>query len=210
MQPFFIGITGGTGSGKTTFANMIAQDFGRNVLIISQDMYYKDQRNQPLESRKKANMDCPDAVDFDLLIAHIKQLKKGKSIDSPLYNFTEHVREEKSITLEPHGVIVIEGLLVLSVKAMRDLLDLKIYVDVDSDLRVSRRILRDVKEGREPDLEGSIEQYLLSAYPMHKRYVEPQRNYADLIIPWNVMEKESVETVVARIKSELDERNIKS
>jgi len=206
MKPFLIGIAGGTGSGKSTFARLVAKKFRRQVLVLSQDMYYKDQSGQPLPERKKANMDCPDALDNNLLFEHLQKLQNNRDIDAPVYNFANHTRLRTVKHLKPKKVIILEGLLALAVKKLRNLFDLKIYVEVDSDLRLARRILRDVREGREKSSTGSIKQYLSSAYPMHRRYVEPQRKYADLIVPWDNMGYEAMETVVARIEGELQER----
>lgn len=206
MKPFLIGIAGGTGSGKSTFAKMVAKKFHHQVLILSQDMYYKDQGDQPLPERKKANMDCPDALDNALLFEHLQKLQSNQEIDAPVYNFAKHIRSHEIKHLKPKKVIILEGLLALAIKKLRNLFDLKIYIEVDSDLRLARRILRDVREGREKSSTGSIKQYLSSAYPMHRRYVDPQKKYADLIVPWDNMGYEAVETVVARIEGELQER----
>lgn len=208
VSPFFIAIAGGTGSGKSMFARMLRDNFPDKVLIISHDMYYKDQSDIPFKDRKKANMDVPDALDNQLLIKHLKELKQGKDIDAPIYNFAEHKREKKTQRVSCKNVIVVEGLLSLATKPLRDQYDLKIYIEVDPDLRLARRILRDVKEKREPNLEQSIEQYLSSAYPMHYRYVIPQKDFADLVIPWNKKSYEAVETVSSRIEDELEERGV--
>ena len=207
--PFFIGIAGGTGSGKSLFAKMITECFPNRVLTISHDLYYKDQGNVPLEDRKKANMDVPEALDNKLLFRDLLTLKKGKGVELPDYDFVSHTRKKRGIWVESKNVIIVEGILTLSTKYLRDFFDLKIYIEVDPDLRLARRIIRDVKEKREETLEKSIDQYLSSAYPMYYRYVVPQMKYADLVIPWNKMSHEAVETVSARIKDELEERGVK-
>lgn len=202
-KPFIIAIAGGTGSGKSLFANILAKRFPNKMVSIPQDMYYKDQSDLSIERRIKSNMDTPDAVDINLLVSHIKTLAEGKPIQQPLYDFPTHTRRKETKRLGPKPVIVVEGLLTLSTKDLRELFDLTIFIDVDPDLRLARRIQRDVKEKRNKSLEASIEQYLTSARPMHKIYVEPQRNHADLIIPWSDMNMGAVDTVAARIKEKI-------
>jgi uridine kinase len=203
-RPFIIAIAGGTGSGKSLFASILAKRFPNKMVPIPQDMYYKDQGDLPMERRVKSNMDTPDAVDIGLLVSHIKALSEGKPIQQPIYDFPTHTRKKETKELGPKPVIVVEGLLTLSTKDLRELFDLTIYIDVDPDLRLARRIQRDVKEKRNKSLEASIEQYLTSARPMHKIYVEPQRNHADLIIPWSDMNMGAVDTVAARIKERIE------
>lgn len=203
-RPFIIAIAGGTGSGKSLFAKILAKRFPSKVLSIPQDMYYKDQSNLPLERRMSANMDTPDAVDISLLASHIEVLAEGKPVRQPLYDFLTHTRKKKTKRLAAKPVIVVEGLLTLSTKNLRELFDLAIFLDVDPDLRLARRIQRDVKEKRNKSLEASIEQYLTSARPMHKIYVEPQRNHADLIIPWSDMNMSAIDTVAARIRERIN------
>jgi uridine kinase len=200
---FIIGIVGATGSGKSMFAKMLSDRFAGRVVHIASDMYYKDQSHEPLAKRIMANMDRPQALDFPLLVQHLKKLSKGESIKQPIYNFSKHTREKRTITVEPKSVIIIEGLLILAEKRLRDFFDLKIYLDVDDDLRLARRIRRDVKEKRNKSLEAAIEQYLISARPMYKLYVEPQKDLADIVIPWNNMDQEAVDTVSARIREML-------
>lgn len=207
--PFFIGIAGGTGSGKSMFAKMIGESFPNMVLTISHDMYYKDQGGIPLKERKKTNMDVPEALDNKLLYNHLLELKKGHETEIPQYDFTTHTRAKNGRRVSSKHVIIVEGILTLSTKYLRDLFDLKIYIEVDPDLRLARRIIRDVREKREQTLEESIEQYLTSAYPMYYRYVVPQMKYADLVVPWNKKSHEAVETVAARIREELKERGVK-
>ena len=204
--PFFIGIAGGTGSGKSLFAKMITKYIPNQVLTISHDMYYKDQSNVPLDVRKKANMDVPEALDNQMLFRDLLTLKKGKPIELPDYDFVSHTRKHQGVWVQSKSVVIVEGILSLSTKYLRDFFDLKIYIEVDPDLRLARRIIRDVREHREATLEESIDQYLTSAYPMHYRYVVPQMKYADIVIPWNKMSLEAVDTVAAKIRSELEER----
>lgn len=196
---FIIGIVGATGSGKSMFSKMLADRFKGRVVHIASDMYYKDQSNIPFKKRLKKNMDKPQALDFNLLIKHLRHLVRGEAISEPIYNFATHTRGKRTIKVEARPVIIIEGLLILAVKKLRDFFDLKIYLDVDDDLRLARRIMRDVKEKRNKTLQGAIDQYMLSARPMYKVYVEPQKDLADIIIPWNNRDQEAVDTISARI-----------
>ena len=200
---FIIGIVGATGSGKSMFAKMLSDRFAGKVVHIASDMYYKDQSKEPLAKRIISNMDQPQAIDFSLLVRHLKKLCGGKSIQQPLYDFANHTRKKTTLKVEPKSVIIIEGLLILAEKRVRDFFDLKIYLDVDDDLRLARRVKRDVKEKRNKSLEAAIEQYLISARPMYKLYVEPQKDLADIIIPWDKMDQEAVDTVSARIREML-------
>ena len=200
---FIIGIVGATGSGKSMFAKMLSDRFAGKVVHIASDMYYKDQSDEPLAKRIISNMDRPQAIDFSLLVKHLKKLSKGESIQQPIYDFAKHIRKEKTVVVKPKSVIIIEGLLILAEKRLRDFFDLKIYLDVDDDLRLARRIKRDVKEKRNKSLEAAIEQYMISARPMYKLYVEPQKDLANIIIPWNKMDQEAVDTVSARIREML-------
>ncbi len=206
QAPFFIAIVGGTGSGKSLFSRMLTEQFPQKILVISHDMYYKDQANLSMKERKRANMDCPDALDNSLLLKDLKKLKQGEQVHLPIYDFTTHTRTYEKDPVEAKSVVIVEGILTLATKELKDFFDLKIFIEVDPDLRLARRILRDVEEKREPTLEESIKQYLNSAYPMHYRYVVPQMKGADLVIPWNKMSHEAVETVAARIEDELEER----
>lgn len=200
---FIIGIVGATGSGKSMFAKMLSDRFTGKVVHIASDMYYKDQSNEPLAKRIISNMDQPQAIDFSLLVQHLKKLSKGASIEQPIYDFAKHTRVKSTLIIKPKSVIIIEGLLILAEKRLRDFFDLKIYLEVDDDLRLARRIKRDVKEKRSKSLEAAIEQYSISARPMYKLYVEPQKDLADIIIPWNKMDQEAVDTISARIREML-------
>lgn len=204
---FIVGVVGPTGSGKSMFAKMLADRFGGRVISISSDMYYKDQSDLPLEKRLKSNMDNPDAIDTDLLVEHLKQLAGGRPIEQPVYDFATHTREKSTFMIHPRSVIIVEGLLILVTKKLRRFFDLKLYIDVDADLRLARRIMRDVQEKRSNSLEAAIEQYMFSARPMYKLYVEPQKDLADLIVPWNKKEQESVDTISARIHEMLHSKS---
>lgn len=181
METVIIGIAGGTGSGKSTFTNRLKNHFGDAVTVIYHDNYYRMQENVPLEERRKVNYDHPDALETDLLLVHLKQLKRGETINCPVYDYTQHNRSDETIEIRPNKIIIVEGILLLSDKRIRDLLDIKIFVDADADERILRRIIRDVKErGRE--INDIIDQYLSTVKPMHNLYVQPTRATADLVI----------------------------
>ena len=181
VDTIIIGIAGGTGSGKSTFTNKLKKEFKDNVAVLYHDNYYRDQSHIELEERKKTNYDHPDALETDLLVEHLKQLKEGKTIECPVYDFSKHTRSDKTVKVEPKKVILLEGILVLADKRLRDLLDIKVYVEADADERILRRMIRDVKE-RGRDMEGVMEQYLTTVKPMHYLYVDPTRSKADLVI----------------------------
>lgn len=176
-----IGIAGGTGSGKSTFTNRLKDAFKDDVAVLYHDNYYRKQDHIPFEERKKVNYDHPDAFETELLLRQLKELKEGKSIQCPVYDYARHTRSDQVVTVEPRRVILLEGILVLADKKLRDLLDVKIYVEADADERILRRVIRDVKE-RGRDIEGVVEQYLTTVKPMHYLYVEPTRALADIVI----------------------------
>ena len=176
-----IGIAGGTGSGKSTFTNRIKKQFGDDVTVIYHDNYYRRRDDIPFEERKKINYDHPDALETDMLIEHIKQLKAGKSVVCPVYDFSVHNRSDKTVVIKPSKVILVEGILVLQTPELCDLLDIKIFVEADADERILRRVLCDVEE-RGRDLRGIIDQYLTTVKPMHYRFVEPSKAKADIVI----------------------------
>ena len=176
-----IGIAGGTGSGKSTFTNRIKKQFGDDVTVIYHDNYYRRRDDIPFEERKKINYDHPDALETDMLIEHIKQLKAGKSVVCPVYDFSVHNRSDKTVVIKPSKVILVEGILVLQNPELCELLDIKIFVEADADERILRRVLRDVEE-RGRDLRGIIDQYLTTVKPMHYRFVEPSKAKADIVI----------------------------
>lgn len=181
MECIIIGIAGGTGSGKSTFTNRLKEEFGDDITIIYHDNYYRCNDGIPFEERKKINYDHPDALETDLLIEHIKCLKEGKSVQCPVYDFTQHNRSDKVVEIKPSKIIVVEGILVLENPQLRDLMDIKIFVEADADERILRRVVRDVKE-RGRDLDNIIEQYLTTVKPMHYVYVEPTKAKADIVI----------------------------
>jgi uridine kinase len=181
MDSIIIGIAGGTGSGKSTFTNRIKEAFGDRVSVIYYDNYYKAHDDIPLEERALINYDHPDSFETDLLVEHLKKLKRGESIECPVYDYTIHNRSKETVTIKPSPVIIVEGIMVLQNEELRDLLDIKIYVEADADERILRRVIRDVKyRGR--DVEGIAQQYLTTVKPMHYIYVEPTKYLADIVL----------------------------
>ena len=180
-KPVFIGIAGGTGSGKSTFTNRLKEAFGDRVSVVYYDNYYRSRDDLPFEERKKINYDHPDAFETDLLIKHIRALKDGQEVECPVYDYTVHNRSGKTILIRPADVILVEGIMVLQNEELRKLLDIKVYVEADADERILRRVIRDVKE-RGRDIEGIAKQYLTTVKPMHYLYVEPTRAMADIVI----------------------------
>lgn len=181
METVLIGIAGGSGSGKSTFTNRLKDEFGDEIAILYHDNYYRRQDSIPFEERKKVNYDHPDSLETDLLVEHLSMLKKGIAIDCPVYDYSKHNRSDEVIHVEPRKIILVEGILLLADPRVRDLIDIKIFVEADADERICRRILRDVKE-RGRDIENIVSQYLTTVKPMHYLYVEPTRRQADLVI----------------------------
>lgn len=181
MKSIIIGIAGGTGSGKSTFTKKLKDEFKDDVAVLYHDNYYRDQSKMSFEDRKKVNYDHPDAMETELLVKQLQELKEGHAIDCPVYDYTAHNRSDKVVHVEPKKVILLEGILVLADERLRDLMDIKVYVEADADERILRRILRDVKE-RGRDIEGVMQQYLTTVKPMHYLYVEPTRSTADIVI----------------------------
>ncbi len=179
-----IGIAGGTGSGKTTLVAKIAEKMSQEVLVISQDSYYKDNAHLSYEERCTINFDHPNALDFELLFQHLNALKKGQNIEQPVYSFIEHTRMKETLTISPKKVILLEGILVLANSNVRSLMDAKIFVDADSDERLIRRLKRDVAE-RGRTVTEVLDRYQNTMKPMHEAFIEPSKSYADLIIPHN-------------------------
>ncbi len=177
-----IGIAGGTGSGKTTMINRIKKEFDNDITILSHDFYYKENSHLPLEEREKLNYDHPNSFETGLLVEHIKQLKRGESIQRPVYDFVIHNRKEERILMVPAKVVIVEGILIFENRDLLDLFDIKVFIDTDADVRIIRRILRDVKE-RGRSLDSVINQYLTTVKLMHEEFVEPSKKNADIIIP---------------------------
>ena len=177
-----IGIAGGSGSGKTTLLKNIVETFGPAITVISHDNYYKRHDEMTYEERCQLNYDEPAALETDLMVRQLEQLRRGESIQCPVYDFTVHNRSDETITIKPEKVIIVEGILIFTDKDLRDLMDIKIFVDTDADIRICRRIKRDVnKRGR--SLESVILQYQQTVKPMHEKYVEPSKKYADIVVP---------------------------
>ena len=181
MDCIMIGIAGGTGSGKSTFTNRLKEYFGDDVTVIYHDNYYRQRDDMTYEERTKVNYDHPSALETELLVEHLKKLKEGESIECPIYDFTQHNRSNKSYTIHPSKVFLIEGILIFSDEQLRDLFDIKVFVEADADERILRRVVRDVQE-RGRDINNIMEQYLTTVKPMHALYVEPTKTTADLII----------------------------
>ena len=181
MKTTIIGIAGGTGSGKSTFTNRLKAYFGDRITVMYHDNYYRPHDDLPFEERQKINYDHPDSLETDLLIEHLKALREGKAIDCPTYDFAHHTRAKKIVRVEPSRVIIVEGILILQDARLRDLFDIKIFVEADADERILRRVTRDIKE-RGRSLENIMEQYLTTVKPMHYLYVEPTKTVADLIL----------------------------
>jgi uridine kinase len=203
-KPLIIGIAGGTGSGKTTVANSIFKKLPeKNISILEHDAYYKDQGNIPFEKRKKTNYDHPMAFDTELLIRHIEALRNNIQIEKPIYDFENHTRKIRTLNVVPKEILIVEGIMVLEDKRIRDLMDIKIFVDTDADVRIIRRIMRDIKE-RSRTLESVIEQYFDTVKPAHDQFVEPSKKYADIIIPEGGLNKVAINIIVSNIENKLN------
>lgn len=203
METILIGIAGGTGSGKTTLADKLVDSFGRDeVSILRHDNYYKRHDDMCFEDRTKLNYDHPDAFDTDLLCEHIRMLKSGRSVEMPVYDYTIHNRSDKTIRVDTAPVIVLEGILIFAEPELCDLMDIKVFVDTDADVRILRRIVRDVKE-RGRSLDSVINQYLTTVKPMHEQFVEPSKRHADIIIPEGGENAVALEMLIERVKKHL-------
>lgn len=208
QKPVIIGVAGGSGSGKTTVCNKIYDYFsGKSIAMIEHDSYYKDQSEMSFEKRLKTNYDHPFAFDTNLLVEHLTSLLNHKSIEVPIYDYANHTRGKNTFTVEPQDVIIIEGILILEDKRLRDLMDIKIYVDTADDLRIIRRIERDMKE-RGRSLTSIIDQYLSVVREMHEQFVEPSKKYADIIMPEGGHNKVAIDLVTSKIRMIFHERNI--
>jgi len=198
-----IGITGGTGSGKSTIAREIYKQFDDTcIAMLEQDSYYKDQSNLSFEERIKTNYDHPDAFDTSLLVEHLNLLMEGQAIEKPIYNFEIHNRMQQTVLVQPKEIIIVEGILVLQEKILRDMLDIKIYVDTDADVRFIRRLVRDINE-RGRTTESVINQYLNVVKPMHEQFTEPTKRHADIIIPEGGHNKVAIDIITSNIRQTL-------
>jgi len=200
-QTLTIGICGGTGSGKTTITNRLTQALSEDsVLLLQQDHYYKDTPHLPLEERAKQNFDHPESVDTQLLISHVRALREGQAIERPVYDFTQHRRVPATVHLEPRPALIVEGILIFENPALRNLCDIKIFVDTEADLRFIRRLRRDIRE-RGRTVESVIDQYMATVRPMHTEFVEPSKRYADVIIPEGGYNEVGIDLVIQKIRS---------
>ena len=198
-----IGIAGGTGSGKTTITRKLIECFGPDVSVIHHDNYYKAHHNMSYEERTKLNYDHPNAFDTDLLIRDLRQLKKGRTIQCPVYDYSIHDRTDRTVTIRPTRVVVVEGILIYESRELCREMDIKIYVDTDADVRILRRIVRDVRD-RGRSLESVINQYLNTVKPMHEQFVEPSKRRADIIIPEGGHNQVALDMVVERVRAHLN------
>ncbi|WP_027407898.1 uridine kinase [Anoxybacteroides tepidamans] len=206
-KPVVIGVAGGSGSGKTSVARAIYEHFqGHSILMLEQDYYYKDQSHLPFEERLKTNYDHPLAFDNDLLIEHLQKLLNYEPIEKPVYDYTLHTRADEVIRVAPKDVIILEGILVLEDERLRNLMDIKVYVDTDADIRIIRRLLRDINE-RGRTLESVIEQYVSVVRPMHNQFIEPTKRYADIIIPEGGHNHVAIDLMVTKIQTILEQKS---
>jgi uridine kinase len=205
QKPIIIGVAGGTGSGKTTVASEILQRVGADrITYIQHDSYYRDLSQLAPGARAQMNFDHPDSLETELLVAHLGALVAGQVIEAPIYDFTIHARTAKTQRLEPRPIVLLEGILIFVEKSLRDVMDVRIYVDTDADIRFIRRLKRDIQE-RGRSLDSVIDQYTHTVRPMHLEFVEPSKRHADIIIPEGGFNVVALDMIVARIKSMLDE-----
>ena len=202
MDVLTIGIAGGTGSGKTTITRRIVREFGGNVAVLHHDSYYKAHDELTYEERTKLNYDHPNAFETDLMLAHVRALKRGESVECPVYDFTIHNRSDRTVTVRPARVLVIEGILIFAEPELCREMNVKLFVDTDADVRILRRIVRDVRE-RGRSLESVINQYLNTVKPMHEQFVEPSKRRADVIIPQGGHNQVALDMVIQRVRAHL-------
>ena len=200
MNPIVIGIAWGTGSGKTTLINRIKNEFNDEITILSHDFYYKENSHLPFEEREKLNYDHPNSFETGLMVEHINQLKEGRPVERPVYDFVIHNRRTETIKVEPAKVIIVEGILIFENKELLELFDIKVFIDTDADVRIIRRILRDVRE-RGRSLDSVINQYLTTVKLMHEEFVDPSKKNADIIIPEGGYNRVALQMLSDRIKT---------
>jgi uridine kinase len=206
-KPVVIGVTGGSGSGKTSVTKAIYESFKEHsILMLEQDFYYKDQSHLPFEERLKTNYDHPLAFDNDLLIEHISKLLNYEAIEKPVYDYALHTRSDQIIHVEPKDVIILEGILVLEDERLRHLMDMKLFVDTDADLRIIRRLQRDIQE-RGRSMDSVINQYIEVVRPMHNQFIEPTKRYADVIIPEGGHNHVAIDLMVTKIQTILEQKS---
>ena len=204
MNTIFIGIAGGTGSGKTTLTEHLAARFGSDISVVHHDNYYKRHDDMTYEERSQLNYDEPAAFDTSLIVYHVEELRRGHTIECPVYDFTIHNRSEQTIHIVPKKVIIVEGILIFENEELRNLMDIRIFVDTDADIRLCRRIKRDVnKRGR--TLESVLKQYQDTVKPMHERYVEPSKKYANIVVPEGGKNLVALDMIIGRIQRHLEE-----
>ncbi len=202
MDSIIIGIAGGTGSGKTTLTRKLKERFGPDVSVISHDNYYKRHDELTYDERCKLNYDHPDAFDTDLMVEQLAALRRGETIACPVYDFTRHNRSNETLLVAPTSVIIIEGILIFADKKLRDMMDIKIFVDTDADVRILRRVVRDVKK-RGRSLESVVAQYLTTVKPMHEQFVEPSKRHADVIVPEGGKNAVALDMIIRRVEHHL-------
>ena len=201
IRPIVIGVAGGTGSGKTTVVKEIVRGCSEDdVLVIQHDSYYRNQSHLPFERRAELNFDHPDALETELLVRHLKQLLAGETVPIPIYDFSTHLRETTTRPVRPKRVIIVEGILILSDPALRAMMDIKVFVDTDADIRFIRRLQRDIAE-RDRTLQSVVQQYLETVKPMHEEFVEPSKRYAHVIIPEGGYNQVAVDMLMTKIQS---------
>ena len=200
-----IGIAGGTGSGKTTLMDNLVKRFSDDVTVLSHDNYYHRRDDMTLEERSKVNYDEPAALETDLMVRHLDLLRQGQAIECPVYDFSQHNRSNKTTTIEPKRVIIVEGILIFEDDALRDLMDIRIFVDTDADVRLGRRILRDVEE-RGRTLQSVLDQYQTTVKPMHEMYVEPSKKHAHLVVPEGGRNFVALDMILSRIERHLENK----
>ena len=207
MDTMVIGIAGGTGSGKTTLTVRLKEKFGEDVSVLYHDNYYKSHSDMPFEERKKLNYNHPDAFDTQRMVEDLKALCRGETIQSPTYDYTIHDRSDVTVEVRPTKVVIVEGILIFENQALRDLMDIKIFVDTDADVRILRRIMRDVKE-RGRSLDSVVNQYLTTVKPMHEQFVEPSKRYADIVVLEGGHNLVALDMIIQRVKSHVEDRKI--
>lgn len=196
-----VGISGGTGSGKTTIADRVMKALpAENVLLLQQDHYYRDLSHLSMGERNKINFDHPDSMETELMVEHVRRLRDGHAVERPVYDFTQHLRRKETVRLEPRAAIILEGILIFDNAALRELMDVKIFVDTDADLRFIRRLRRDLSE-RGRTLESVVSQYLSTVRPMHLEFIEPSKRFADVIIPEGGHNEVGIDLVIQKIRS---------